>query len=153
MNPIHLKATRDLRLCCAAALMTLLAACATPDARIQNNPQTFSSLPPDQQALIKQGKVGLGFSEAAVKLALGDPDRVTQRTDENGISTVWRYVEYETDAGTLLYTGYYHRYYTPYYGPSFGFPYYQDYPNRVERDVQRVVFRNGVVAAIEQELK
>jgi hypothetical protein len=139
----------------AVLLSIALAAmsCTSPGERIQDNPEAFAKLPPEQQELIKQGRVALGFDETAVKLALGDPDRVTQRTDEKGISTIWRYVEYDTDGGVPLYTGYYHRYYAPYYGPSFGYPYFADYPNRTERDVQRVVFNNGRVIAVEQELR
>jgi hypothetical protein len=136
-----------------AVLAILGSACSSPSKRIEDNPELFARLPPEQQALIREGRVGLGFNEDAVKLALGDPDRVSQRTDEQGISTVWRYVEYETDAGAPLYTGYYHRYYAPLYAPFTAYPYYADYPGRTERDVQRVIFRNGKVVAVEQELR
>lgn len=130
---------------CAALL--LLAGCASPQSRIEKNQPAFDRLPPDQQALIKQGKVGIGFDETAVKLALGSPDRVTERTEVSGKSTTWRYVEYETDGGDLLYRGYYHSFYSPF------FPYYLDYGTRRERDVLRVVFTNGKVSAVEQEVK
>lgn len=136
----------------AIAGIALAAACSSPRERIEENPETFARLPVEQQELIKQGRVGIGFNEDAVKLALGDPDRVTQRVDERGTSVVWRYVEYD-DAGVPLYRGYYHRYYAPYYAPFSAYPFYLDYPSRVERDVQRIVFRDGRVTAIEQELR
>ncbi|MBV8062861.1 MAG: hypothetical protein JOY51_04650, partial [Nevskia sp.] len=44
-----------------ALLTLLLAACATPEARIKDNPSAWSSLPPDQQALVKKGEIGLGM--------------------------------------------------------------------------------------------
>jgi hypothetical protein len=130
------------------AFALLLSACAeTPEDRIRENQATFSSYSPEQRELIKQGQVGIGFDEAAVKLAVGEPDRISERTDDQGQSRVWRYVEYETDQGTMLYTGFYHHYYAP------AFPYYLDYPSRRERDVMTVTFRNGKVVSVEREVK
>jgi outer membrane protein assembly factor BamE (lipoprotein component of BamABCDE complex) len=129
----------------ALAGLFLLAGCSTPDARIKNNPETFNRCTPQQQELIKQGEVALGFDEDMVRLALGDPDRVVTRTDASGQSQVWSYVTYETDDGVLLYTGYYHRFWGPVY------PYYLDYPARVEHDHFRVVFKDGKVISIEEE--
>ena len=131
-----------------AAVTLLVAACASPQKRIDRNPDAFNKLPPEQQALIKQGKVGIGFDETAVKLALGNPDRISERTDTSGKSTIWRYVEYETDGGIALYSGFYHYGYSP-----FVFPLVTDYGSRRERDTLRVVFTDGKVTAIEQEVK
>lgn len=126
--------------------LVLLAGCSTPDARIKENPEAFDRCTPQQQELIKQGKVALGFDEGMVKLALGDPDRVTTHTDASGQSEVWHYVTYETDDGLLLYTGYYHRF----RGPGF-YPYYLDYPTRRDHDHFKVAFKNGKVIAIEED--
>lgn len=132
----------------AAAAVLALAACATPQSRIDQDPAGFARLPPEQQELIKQGKVGIGFDETAVKLALGEPARVTERTDAHGKSTIWRYVQYVDDAGATLYTGFYHAYYAPMY------PLFIDASTtRHERDRLRVVFTDGKVSAIEQEVK
>ncbi|GAC1631053.1 MAG: hypothetical protein NVS9B10_24070 [Nevskia sp.] len=131
-----------------AAGLLLLAACASPQRRIDNNQDAFNKLPPEQQALVRQGKVGIGFDETAVKLALGNPARITERTDASGKSTVWRYVEYETDGGVALYSGFYHYGYSPFF-----FPLVTDYGSRRERDTLRVVFTGGKVASIEQEVK
>jgi hypothetical protein len=79
---------------------------------------------------------------------LGNPDRISERTDANGKSMIWRYVEYEDDGGVALYRGFYHYAYSP-----FVFPLYTDYNTRRERDHLRVVFEGGKVSTVEQELK
>lgn len=132
----------------AFCVALLLAACASPQTRIDDNQSAFSKLPVEQQELIKQGKVGIGFDETAVKLALGEPDRVSERTDSNGNSTIWKYVEYETTGGVALYSGFYHYAYAPFY-----YPFYTDYDSRRERERLRVVFTDGKVTAIERQLK
>jgi hypothetical protein len=123
-----------------------LAGCATPDARIKKNPEAFDRCTPQQQELIRQGKISVGFDEEMVRLALGDPDRSTTRTDASGQSEVWHYATYETDDGVLLYAGYYHRF----CGPAF-YPYYLDYPTRREHDHFKVSFKDGKVVSIEEE--
>jgi len=133
-----------------AGLALLLGACAaTPEERIRADPAAFARLPPDAQAMIRQGQVGIGFDEFEVKLAVGDPTRITERVDASGTSRVWRYVRYETDDGVALYTGFYQRYYLP---DPVGFPVYLDYPERRERETLRVIFQNGHVSAVEREL-
>jgi outer membrane protein assembly factor BamE (lipoprotein component of BamABCDE complex) len=133
-----------------------LVGCSTPDSRIAANPTAFATLNPQQQALVKAGQVGIGMSADAVKLALGDPDRVTVRTDASGESQVWHYVTYEAD-GVYLYSGFYHRGYGRrgwgggwYGGPAY--PYYLDYPNRSVHDRFTVEFRNGLTTAVSKEL-
>ncbi len=122
--------------------------CYSPEARIKKNPELFSQLAPQDQELIKQGKVAVGFTPDMVKLAVGDPDRIYTRTDANGTSETWAYTTYETDSGVLLYRGYYHRYYR--WGDPF-FPYYTAYPARRSREYFRVTFANGRVSAIEEQ--
>jgi len=134
----------------AAALgAALLAGCSTVCSRIQENPGFFASLPPDQQALVRQGKVGVGMEQATVRLALGDPDRVTVRTTAAGRGEVWHYVTYENSDGVILYSGYYHRWWGLNGWGSY--PYYMDYPLRRPHDRFRVEFAGGRVAAIEEE--
>lgn len=147
------------------AATLLLGACATPQSRIERNPDTFQSLTSEQQELVKQGKIAIGFSEAAVKLALGQPQRVSQRTDEKGKSTVWRYVDYENGVigggfyGASYYPGFagfgaYGRpvgFYNGFYGPGVTTIYTGN--GGAERERLRVVFVDGKVTAIEEELK
>lgn len=133
---------------CVLAAGLIFAGCATPEARIQRNPEIFAQLSQGDQQLIREGKVALGFTPEMVKLALGDPDRVYIRTDASGTSESWSYTTYETEGGILLYRGYFHRYYG--WGDPF-FPYYMSYPSRREREYFKVVFTGGRVSSIEQQ--
>lgn len=131
----------------------MVSGCSTPDSRIAANPQVFAALTPQQQALVKAGEVGIGMTMDAVKLALGDPDRVTLRTTAAGQSQVWHYVTYEAD-GVFLYTGYYHHWH---HGGGWGgmwgpaYPWYLDYPNREVHDRFTVTFMNGNVTEVSKE--
>jgi hypothetical protein len=134
---------------CAALLA---AGCSTPETRIRKNPEAFNRLSVEEQELIVQGKVAIGFDEEMVRLALGDPDRVWTRTDSEGVSEAWSYTTYETYDGAPLYRGWYHRYYGPYYGWHRGYyPYYMSYPSRREREVLKVMFKDNRVISIEEE--
>lgn len=125
-----------------------LAGCSTPATRIRAHPETFARLSPEQQALVRAGQIGLGFDFDAVKLALGDPDRVTTRTTADGETVTWHYLTYEAD-GRMLFTGYYHTGRGWWGGAAY--PYYLDFPNRQVRDRFRVEFKGGRVSAITQE--
>jgi hypothetical protein len=131
---------------CAGLL--LFAGCTTPEARIKRQPELFASLSTSDQQLIREGKVALGFTPEMVKLALGDPDRISTRTDASGVSEAWSYTTFETDYGMPLYRGYYHRYYGGWGDPFF--PYYLDYSVRRDREYFKVRFTGGRVSAIEQ---
>ena len=134
----------------AAAAAFSLVGCATPASRIKKNPELFASYSPEQQDLIKQGKVALGFDFEAVRLALGAPDRVRTHTSNDGTSQIWSYVTYETPDGMPLYRGWYHRYYR--WGDPV-YPWYLGYDGRREHEHFRVVFdRLGHVTSIEQEV-
>jgi len=128
--------------------LVVFAGCSTPDTRIAKQPEVFSRLTAEQQQMIRQGRVGVGFDQDMVKLALGDPDRVRERIDASGRSEVWSYIEYEGADGAILYRGWYHR---GWGGPVY--PYYMDVQGRRERSRERVVFRDGRVVAIEQDVK
>ncbi len=150
--PIPMKTSRIILLSAAAACLALLCGCDTPDARIRNSPQEFARLNPDQQALVKAGQIAIGFDMGTVKLALGDPTRITENTDATGQHEVWHYVTYEDYQGTIILGGYYHRW------GGWGYPrfwgdvgYYNGYPVRVH-DRIRVDFDNaGRVTRIEQD--
>jgi hypothetical protein len=130
----------------ALVAIVVLGGCATPATRIKANPEVFARLTAQQQALVQAGQIALGFDSEAVKLALGDPDRVAVRTDADGETQIWHYVSYEAE-GRVLFTGYYHvgrRWWG--WGPSYA--YYLNYPNRHVRDRFRVEFKRGLVTAI-----
>ncbi len=130
-------------LVCGAVGMT---GCSTPETRIAKQPELFNRLTPEQQQMIRAGKVGIGFDMEMVRLALGDPDRVRERLDAKGRSEIWSYVDYESDTGVILYRGWYHRGWH-----AMGYPYYLDVPGRRERSRERVIFRNGKVESVESE--
>ena len=138
----------NFRAVAGAISLTVLAGCATPEARIQKNPELFASLAVSDQQAIKEGRAALGFTPEMVKLALGDPDRVLTKTDASGVSEVWRYTTYESEGGLYLYRGYYHRHY--WHGDPF-YPYYLNYAGRRSRDYLKVTFTGGRVSAIEEE--
>jgi len=131
----------------AALTGFFLSACSTPESRIKDNPSVFSKLTPEQQALIKQGKVALGFDAEMVHLAIGEPDHIRTRTDASGTKEVWIYTTWESSSGAVLYRGWYHRSYDALY------PYYLEAPSRRERDHFRVTFSEGKVISIETETK
>jgi hypothetical protein len=130
----------------AVSTVLLIAGCATPEARIKKNPAAFDQATSAQQELIKRGEVAVGFTPELVELAMGAPDKIWERTDTKGKSTVWSYVTYETTGGVLLYRGWYHRW----CGPQL-YPYYMDYGDRREHERVKVTFEGGRVTAIEEE--
>ena len=68
MNPLR-------SACLALPLALLLAGCATPEKRIQQNQDLFDSFPVAAQARIRGGQIDLGFTPDMVRIALGDPQR------------------------------------------------------------------------------
>lgn len=147
-----MKTTRIFSILSLVLCAALLAGCSTPDSRIKHSPDTFARLNPDQQALVKAGRIAVGFDMDTVRLALGDPDREVVHTDASGQHEVWHYVTYENYQGDVIFTGYYHRYWG-WGGPHFygGMAYFDGYPARI-RDRVRVEFdRNNLVASIQQE--
>lgn len=99
----------------------VLVACATPQRRIQDHPQIYAKATPEQQTLISQGRIAMGFTPEFVRLALGTPDRVTQHTDKTGTQTVWHYVDYRgnvTYVGAFGFGGPWYPFYGPFFGPS-----------------------------------
>jgi len=134
----------------AVATGFFLSGCSTPDSRIRQNPALFAQLAPEQQQMIRRGEVDVGFTAEMVRLALGEPDRFTTRTDQDGMSEVWHYVTYDGPTGTPLYRGWYHHYYM--WGDPL-FPYYLNYEDRRERERFSVILRNGRVTSLERETR
>lgn len=124
-----------------------LSGCATPATRIEANPEVYARLSDEQKALVRAGKVAIGFSADAVKLALGDPDRVAVRTDADGQTEIWHYLTYEA-RGRILFTGHFHTGRLWWGGM---YPYYLRFPDRTVRDRFTVHLRNGRVSAIVED--
>jgi hypothetical protein len=130
------------------ACAVLMFGCSTTESRIRKNPELFATLTAEQQDKIRMGEVEVGFNAEMVRLALGEPDRLTMRTDGDGASEIWHYITYDAPHGAPLYRGWYHRYYM-WNDPLY--PYYLSDPDRRERDRFSVVFRGGAVIALERE--
>ncbi|HEX7381308.1 MAG TPA: hypothetical protein VF265_04040 [Nevskiaceae bacterium] len=137
------------RVCGALAVALLLASCATPLTRIRDHPHIYARATPEQQALIGKGQIALGFTPEFVRLALGKPEDVSERTGPSGTFVVWTYLHY--------------RYYYPtYWGGPFGWPYYGygwPYfgpniiaPVAIPVPHLQVTFRDGVAVAIDRSL-
>jgi len=76
-------------------LALALVGCASPEARIHENPALFASFPPEVQAKVREGHIAIGFTQAAVRMALGEPARVYHRsTSTNTPNEVWSYTAY-----------------------------------------------------------
>ena len=70
--------------CLALPFLLLLAGCATPARRIEQNRELFDSLPVAAQARIRGGQIDLGFTPDMVRIALGEPHRQTLRRSAEG---------------------------------------------------------------------
>jgi hypothetical protein len=132
----------DLRPLLAALL---LAACATPDSRIKDDPAGYSGLTAEQQAQVRKGEVAIGMPEKAVRLALGKPDKVTESTDATRSLRVWHYQNYQGSQSVG-------------FGTVIGGPHYGFFPEVIVSTPQpvtdrvRVVFSEGKVISIEREI-
>lgn len=132
-----------------AAVLMALSACATPDARIRRNQAVFDALGAAEQALIKEGKVAIGFTPEMVKLAVGAPDQRWMRTDAAGRFEIWSYTTYDGLGGMPLFRGDYHHY-------AGGYPYFYDtfYARGAKaREYFKVTFSEGKVSAVEQDTR
>jgi len=131
-----------------AAALVLLAGCVGPEARIRRQQALFAQLAPEAQAMIREGRVGLGFSADMVRLAVGEPDRRWTRSDAQGQTEIWSYTAYETAAGAPIFRGWYHagaEVYLYNAGARGG--------TARAREYFKVSFADGRVSAVEQDVR
>ena len=136
--------------CSCLPLALLLAGCASPAQRIQQNQEFFDSLPVAAQARIRGGQIDLGFTPAMVRIALGEPQRKTLRRSGEGDLEIWfyldsirRYDRQRVDIDGLSVSG-------PGGLRSLGGSAWINVEQIREIVRVRVEFRNGTVAAIEE---
>ena len=79
--------------CFAGLLALLLAGCATPEKRIQQNQEVFDSFPVAAQARLRGGQIDLGFTPDMVRIALGEPQRKLVRRSAEGDAEIWLYLD------------------------------------------------------------
>ena len=77
----------------ALPILLLLAGCATPERRIQQNQELFDSFPIATQARIRGGQIDLNFSPDMVRIALGEPQRKLVRRSAEGDAEIWLYLD------------------------------------------------------------
>jgi hypothetical protein len=77
------------------SFLLLLAACSTPESRIQAQQTAFNAWPADVQQKVRAGQVDVGFTPEMVHVALGDPDRTYGRVTAQGASEVWVYADHK----------------------------------------------------------
>lgn len=63
----------------------------TPDQRIARDADLFETYSPAIQQSIRAGKVEVGFTEAMVRMAMGEPDRIVNRSTEEASERVFIY--------------------------------------------------------------
>jgi len=73
----------------AVVVVLLFLGCATNDAR-RTSAELISQFTPEQQEMIRRGKVAVGFTKQMVRAALGGPNLV-QESAELPNSEVWSY--------------------------------------------------------------
>ena len=134
----------------ALPLLLLLAGCASPAKRIEQNRELFDSLPVAAQARIRGGQIDLGFTPDMTRIALGEPQRKLVRRTAAGSSECWLYLDsvatYErqrVDIDGLSLTG-------PGSARSFGGSAWINVLQEKEFVRIRAEFQNGIVVAIEE---
>jgi hypothetical protein len=91
--------------------------CATTESRISDHPEIFNSLSPNDQALVREGKIRAGMSQNAVWLAWGSPEQKALGNMRGRSTETWIYITYATAPYGY---GYPYRPYGP-YGRGYGF--------------------------------
>jgi hypothetical protein len=127
-----------------AAALAFAAGCAsTPASRIEKQKAAFDSWPADVQQKVSAGQVAVGFTPEMVRVALGEPDRVSTRTTEKGQGEVWSYTDRRPRLSFGLGVG------TARGGSAYGGGVSVGNDRWRDDEALRVIFASGQVSAIE----
>lgn len=89
----------------AAIALAFSAGCQNSrSARIERHAELFATLDGFSQSLIRQGLINFGFNDKMVEMALGEPNRITTATTEEGSVVFWTYRNYviqNSEAATI----------------------------------------------------
>jgi hypothetical protein len=98
-----------------------LTSCSTVESRISDHPEIYNDLRPNDQALVREGRLRSGMPSDGVWLAWGNPDRKIAGNIRGRETETWVYVRYES----AYPGGYPYGYGYPYgpYGFGYGFGY------------------------------
>jgi hypothetical protein len=113
----------------------ILAACSTVDSRIHEKPAVYSSLSPQDQALVKSGMVREGLPKGAVYIAWGAPEQIRSGSRNGHPYEAWVYTRLKAvfDMDYFYPTFYRFGLYN-YYG-YWGYPLWGPYPYGYPDDV------------------
>ena len=130
-----------------AVLMVGFVGCASLGSRIQHHQAAFDSWPADVQAAVRSGKIDVGFTAEQVRVALGDPYRIFTRKSAEGEEEIWAYREGKPhfSIGVGVASGGYN-------GGAAGGVAYDRRDDSLD-DATRVIFKAGLVVAVEQQRK
>jgi hypothetical protein len=78
-------------------------ACSSTGKSAKKYPPKFYDYPPTEQSLIRGGKIAVGFDEAQVRMAWGNPSRI--RSDSVSNRYYWEYLQLEAEKGFLKQVG------------------------------------------------
>lgn len=123
-------------------LPLLLAACASPQRRIEADPELFQSFPPGARESIRAGRVEPGFTPPMARMALGEPHRVYLRRTADTESEIWQYVwiRRETSTRPLIVGG----------NSRVSSTAWIDSEDTREIPLLRIEFRDGTAVAVEE---
>ncbi len=79
-------------LICGVICLFLTACATTPERRIAKNPELFESFPEEVQSNVRAGIIEIGYDPDMVRIALGEPDRISTRQREGEQLEAWTYV-------------------------------------------------------------
>ena len=119
----------------------LLASCASTEKRIEANAELFSTFSSEDQALIREGEIAIGFTSQMVEISLGKPPYTIIRTTLDQEVTIWRYVQLSqyTTSRPVYVSG------------RYGGTEWVDVTNVQETEKLRVEFIYGKVISIEEK--
>lgn len=129
----------------------LISGCETVDRRIAKSPEIFASFEPDEQELIRQGKVAVGFTPEMVRIAWGRPDRRKTTRTERDESEVWEYLTRRSQYAGRRFAGYHQEVFFDRRNErhrTVWSPVYVNAYQTVESERGRVEFRDGRVVSV-----
>ncbi|HEX4665483.1 MAG TPA: hypothetical protein VH207_02695 [Chthoniobacterales bacterium] len=152
-------------LACIATGALVLSGCSTVGTRIDAHRAAFDQLPPEEKALVSQGKIQGGMSQEAVYIAWGQPQQKAVGMVHGVATETWVYTASTAAYGPYGYgDGYYgwgyagrigfygrhghHRFYGAFIDPYWD-PFYYPFPATVSYPVKTVSFQRGRVVAFQ----